>query len=111
MTVIPEFDKTLVCSNEFEILQPIADIGAYAICFLLRTSYVRAQIANLTSGTSSSHCRIQREQLANILIPYPITIRAKKHLSDIDQVIMAGFNKKYAADKELRQQMERLEEI
>lgn len=111
MTVIPEFDKTLVCSNEFEILQPIADIGAYAICFLLRTSYVRAQIANLTSGTSSSHSRIKREQLASILIPYPKTDRAKKYLNDIDLVIMTGFNQKYAADKDLRQQMDLLEDI
>ena len=32
MTVVPEFDKDLVCSNEFEIFQPSADIGESASC-------------------------------------------------------------------------------
>ena len=55
MTVIPkDIEKKLVCSNEFEIMKPKTDIGAYTICFLLKTSYVMNQIENLTSGTSSS---------------------------------------------------------
>ena len=111
MTVVPLFEKSLVCSNEFEILQPIADIGAYAICFLLRTSYIGKQIANLTSGTSSSHSRIKREQLADILVPYPTTAKTKKIIAEINDAIRRNFEQKYHADKELRRQMDFLENI
>lgn len=111
MTVVPSFEKTLVCSNEFEILVPSSDIGAYAICFLLKTSYVAKQIENLTSGTSSSHSRIKREQLADILIPYPSTENAKNHITNINNMIKKSFETKYDADKQLRQQMLKLEMI
>lgn len=111
MTVIPKFEKSLVCSNEFEILQPIADIGAYAICFLLKTSYVAKQIENLTSGTSSSHSRIKREQLADILIPYPTTNEAKEQIAIINKQIEAAFESKYVADEKLRTQLFELEKI
>lgn len=111
MTVVPKFNKELVCSNEFEILQPIADVGAYAICFLLKTSYVAKQIENLTSGTSSSHSRIKREQLADILIPYPITQEAKEQFSSINNHIKAAFESKYVADESLRSQLYTLERI
>jgi len=111
MTVIPKFEKNLVCSNEFEILQPIADIGAYAICFLLKTSYVAKQIENLTSGTSSSHSRIKREQLADILIPYPTTNEAKEQIAIINKQIETAFESKYIADEKLRTQLFELEKI
>lgn len=111
MTVVPKFEKKLVCSNEFEILQPIADIGAYAICFLLKTSYVAKQIDNLTSGTSSSHSRIKREQLADILIPYPTTQEAKEQISSINNQIKSAFESKYIADESLRTQLFTLEMI
>lgn len=111
MTVVPQFEKDLVCSNEFEILQPIADIGAYAICFLLKTSCVAKQIENLTSGTSSSHSRIKREQLADILIPYPTTAEAKDQIASIDKQIESAFKSKYSADEKLRTQLSKLERI
>lgn len=111
MTVVPKFEKDLVCSNEFEILQPIADVGAYAICLLLKTSYVAKQIENLTSGTSSSHSRIKREQLADILIPYPTTIEAKEQISSINDQIKSAFESKYIADEKLRLQLFKLERI
>ena len=111
MTVVPEFDKDLVCSNEFEIFQPSADIGAYAICFLLKTSYVAKQIEHLTSGTSSSHSRIKREQLMDIKIPYPVSEVAKRELKEIDTLIKKSFEEKYIADAVLREQLNKLEQI
>lgn len=111
MTVVPEFDKSLVCSNEFEIFQPSSDIGAYAICFLLKMSYVAKQIEHLTSGTSSSHSRIKREQLMNIKIPYPVSKSAKKEIKDIDTSIQRAFEEKYIADAVLREQLKKLERI
>lgn len=111
MTVVPEFDKDLVCSNEFEIFQPSADIGAYAICFLLKTSYVAKQIEHLTSGTSSSHSRIKREQLMDIKIPYPVSEAAKRELKEIDTLIKRSFEEKYIADAVLREQLNKLEQI
>ncbi|WP_320973415.1 N-6 DNA methylase [Enterocloster bolteae] len=111
MTVVPEFDKDLVCSNEFEIFQPSADIGAYAICFLLKTSYVAKQIENLTSGTSSSHSRIKREQLMDIKIPYPVSEAAKQEMQEVDSLIKRSFAEKYIADTVLRDQLNKLENI
>ena len=111
MTVVPEFDKDLVCSNEFEIFQPSADIGAYAICFLLKTSYVARQIENLTSGTSSSHNRIKREQLMDIKIPYPVSEAAKQEIQEVDSLIKRSFAEKYIADAVLRDQLNKLEKI
>lgn len=111
MTVVPRFEKQLVCSNEFEILQPCADIGPYAICFLLKTSYVYKQIENLTSGTSSSHSRIKREQLASIKVPYPVSDEAKRKLHEIDYLISDAFDKKYDADIVLRSQLAELESL
>ncbi len=111
MTVVPDYDKELVCSNEFEIMKPISDIGAYTICLLLKTSYVAKQIENLTSGTSSSHCRIKREQLAQIKIPYPTNSETKKLFSEIDDRVKLSFDVKYQADKTLIQQISILENI
>lgn len=111
MAVVPESDVMLVCSNEFEILQPKADIGPYAICFLLKTSYVSRQIEDLTSGTSSSHSRIKREQLAEIKVPYPISKDAKAFISQINDLIEKSFKQKYTADEVLREQLQKLESI
>ena len=111
MTVVPRFEKQLVCSNEFEILQSCTDVGPYAICFLLKTSYVSKQIENLTSGTSSSLSRIKREQLASIKVPYPISDEAKSKLHQIDYLISTAFEEKYNADVILRAQLAELEGI
>ena len=111
MTVVPSFEKDLVCSNEFEILKPCSDVGAFAICFLLKTSYVMKQIEHLTSGTSSSHSRIKREQLATIKIPYPVSIVAKQKIKQINDLIGSAFNAKYDADTVLRSQLSELESL
>lgn len=111
ITVVPAFEKDLVCSNEFEILQPCSDLDAFSICFLLKTSYVTKQIENLTSGTSSSHSRIKRAQLAEIKIPYPVSATAKSKMSTINTAIKQSFERKYAANQVLREQLEYLESI
>lgn len=111
MTVVPEFESELVCSNEFEILIPQTNIGAYALCLLLKTSYVTKQIENLTSGTSSSHNRIKREQLAKIRIPFPNSTQTKNMMIEINETIKKAFNQKYQADQVLREQQKRLESI
>lgn len=78
MAVVPEKKYDLVCSNEFEIIKPTGDIDAYMLCFLLKTSNVMVQIESMTSGTSSSHSRIKREQLGEILLPVPVADDKKK---------------------------------
>ena len=110
-TVIPELNQDLVCSNEFEILRPCAELGEYVICFLLKTSYVLKQIEHLTSGTSSSHSRIKREQLAGIKIPYPVSVEAKQEMNSINELIKTAFKNKYDADSILRAQLVKLETI
>ena len=111
MTVVPAYDKELVCSNEFEIMRPIADIGPYAICLLLKTSYVTRQIENLTSGTSSSHNRIKRLQFSEIKVPYPISDKAKNQLRKIDEDTHLAFEQKYSADQILLNQIKMLENV
>ena len=71
MAVVPKKDYELVCSNEFEILRAKECIDPYTLCLLLKTEKVQGQIESMTSGTSSSHSRIKREQLEEILVPVP----------------------------------------
>ena len=112
MTVIPEnIEKKLVCSNEFEIMNSNGYIGSYAICFLLKTSYVMKQIECLTSGTSSSHNRIKREQLEKILIPCPISTDLKKSYAEIDKNLQIALAEKYKAENQIENQMNLFERI
>ena len=97
MAVIPYRDTDLVCSNEFEIIKSKGIIGMYALCFLLKTENVMNQIENLTSGTSSSHSRIKREQLADILIPIPVSEAAKQLVAEIDKELEAAIKLLYSA--------------
>jgi len=78
---------------------------------MLKTSYVSKQIENLTSGTSSSHSRIKREQLAKIKVPYPTSAEAKKKMSVINELLKSSFDKKYEADITLHAQLGELETI
>lgn len=98
MAVIPDRDITLVCSNEFEIMKSRGIIGMYVLCFLLKTKNVMNQIENLTSGTSSSHSRIKREQLADILIPIPVSATAKQLVAETDREIGKAINLIYSAE-------------
>lgn len=71
IAIVPNYDKKLVCSNEFEVLTVKDGINPYLIMVLLNSENVQNQIINLTSGTSSSHNRIKSEQLENVIIPFP----------------------------------------
>ena len=101
MAVIPYRNTDLVCSNEFEIMRSRGVIGMYALCFLLKTKNVMSQIENLTSGTSSSHNRIKREQLADILIPIPVSEEAKKLVAEVDRELEAAVKLIYTAESKI----------
>lgn len=111
MAVIPNFEYKLVCSNEFEILRPKIDLDGYVICMMLKTSYVSRQIENLTSGTSSSHNRIKREQLAEILIPYPTTPETLLEMNTLSKEIKNSIDDKYMADTNLENSLTILEKL
>lgn len=111
MAVIPQFEKRLVCSNEFEIMKPIGDIDAYTLCLLLKSPYVQRQINDLTSGTSSSHSRIKREELANILVPCPINRINKMEYEKIGQKIKFAFETIYDADRIIIEQLNIIDSI
>ena len=73
----------------------------YALCFLLKTESVMNQIENLTSGTSSSHSRIKREQLADILIPIPLRENAKKAIAEVDKKLEAAIFQIYSSEDQI----------
>lgn len=105
MAVVPQRDTQLVCSNEFEIMKSKGIIGMYSLCFLLRTDSVMSQIQNLTSGTSSSHSRIKREQLAEILIPIPVSDAAKNMIAEMDRKLESSVVQIYAAESQISNSM------
>ena len=105
MAVVPQRDTQLVCSNEFEIMRSKGIIGMYALCFLLRTNSVMSQIENLTSGTSSSHSRIKREQLADILIPIPANDAAKEMIAEINRKLESSIIQIYTAESQISTSM------
>lgn len=111
MAVIPERDKELVCSNEFEIMRSRGIIGMHTLCFLLKTESVRNQIENLTSGTSSSHSRIKREQLADILIPVPASKEAEVQFEEIDAKLKDAIARVYCAEGQIMDSFHLLDQL
>ena len=101
IAVVPDRVVTFVCSNEFEILKSKGIIGMYALSFILKTESVMNQIKNLTSGTSSSHSRIKREQLADILIPIPCRNDTINMISKIDESIKSSLHQIYISEENL----------
>lgn len=101
MAIIPSRNTDLICSNEFEIMKSRGIMGMYALCFLLKTENVMNQIENLTSGTSSSHSRIKREQLADILIPIPVSATAKQLIEEIDKELETAIKLIYSAEEKI----------
>ena len=83
----------------------------YALCFLLKTKSVMSQIENLTSGTSSSHSRIKREQLADILIPIPVSDAAKQLVAEIDKELEAAVKLVYSAEGKISDKFAVLNDI
>ena len=111
IAIIPNSKYELSCSQEFEIMRPKKDMDIYTLSFLLRTKSVMVQIENLTSGTSSSHCRIRREQLANITIPVPVTNEAIDKFKNINKNLKETVEIRYRADKIMIKEMKYLESI
>lgn len=111
MSVIPSYDKKLVCSNEFEIMKCKGIIGPYVLCFLLKSQNVSKQIENLTSGTSSSHSRIKREQLADILIPVPKTDLAIAKMQKLETFLAKNIESIYEAELGIRESINELNSL
>lgn len=101
MAVVPKRETRLVCSNEFEIMRSKGVIGMHALCFLLKTESVKKQIENLSAGTSSSHSRIKREQLEDILVPIPSNSDTKQTIDEIDQSLENAVRQIYLAEEEI----------
>jgi hypothetical protein len=75
--VVPDLGRPLLCSSEFEILEPVEGISPYAIAFLMLSGPVQAQIATLTAGTSASHSRVRPDEIRKILLPWPLQCDGK----------------------------------
>lgn len=111
MAVIPERDVRLVCSNEFEIMRSKGLIDMHVLCFLLKTKMVMSQIEGLTSGTSSSHSRIKREQLADILIPIPNNEITKENMARMSLIFQNSVDQIYEAEDAINENMLLLNKI
>lgn len=109
--IVPKRTYELVCSNEFEIMRPKEGVDIYTLCFILQTKCVISQIENLTSGTSSSHCRIKREQLENIIIPFPVETEMIEKFNKINKKLKQTINLRYKADKIMIEEIKYLESI
>jgi hypothetical protein len=66
-TVIPAHVGRVLCSAEFGVFQP--SIDPYRVLALLHDPRVRAQLAPLGRGTSSSRRRIEPEDLLEVYVP------------------------------------------
>ena len=71
--VVPDLGTDIICSSEFEVMQPIGELDAYALVYLLLTDAVQSQIRSFTSGTSASHNRVKTSSLAGVQIPVAVT--------------------------------------
>lgn len=110
LAVVPEISETFVCSNEFEIIRVKDNFSSYLLTEILKLPYVKQQIENLTSGTSSSHNRIKTEQLSQILIALPKhgTDEEKKYNIIADK-IEESIKLKYNAQESLLEEIKNLE--
>lgn len=111
MAVVPQRGYEMVCSNEFEIMRTKGEIDAHTLCFLLRTENVKSQIENLTSGTSSSHSRIKREQLAEIMIPVPRSKKKKEEYKQVNEQIKRSIEMIYEAENNIMEQLYILSQV
>ena len=111
MAVVPKKEYDLVCSNEFEIIRPTGDIDAYMLCFLLKTSNVMVQIESMTSGSSSSHSRIKREQLGEILLPVPVSDDERKVCKELGEKLKKAVEEIYQGESIISEQEKYLSEL
>jgi hypothetical protein len=66
-TVVLEKYPEIQCSSEFGVFEPKTD--PYSVLALLQSPLVRAQLAPLGRGTSSSRRRIDYEDVLNVIVP------------------------------------------
>lgn len=111
IAVVPQKEYSLVCSNEFEILKAKNGMNPYILCLLLKTKKVQGQIESMTSGTSSSHSRIKREQLEKILIPVPQNISQINEFEILGNHIKEATQQIYTAERMIDSQFELLNNI
>ena len=71
VAVVPDLDRRLLCSSEYEILRPRDGVSPYALAFALLSPFAQEQIQSLTAGTSASHSRIKPERIYDVLVPKP----------------------------------------
>lgn len=81
------------------------------MCFLLQTSNVKVQIGSMTSDTSSSHSRIKREQLGEILIPVPVGQRQITEMKKMGEKLKKAIEKIYLGENLIFEQQALLEKI
>jgi len=67
--VVPNLNRPLLCSSEYEIIKPKNGISPYMLCFLLLSPSVQVQIQSLTAGTSASHSRVKPGRVLDVLVP------------------------------------------
>lgn len=70
--VVPDLGKPMLCSSEFEVLEPVDGVSPYALAYLLLSKPVQSQIGSLTAGTSASHSRVRPEEIRLINLPWPV---------------------------------------
>lgn len=109
MAVVPPTPYPLVCSTEFEILEPQAPITSYALWALLMSEPVQQQIQALTCGTSASHNRIQSSELQQVIVPVPKpgTLR-HQHWTAIAQQLEATLTQLYSDRANLAQTLKQV---
>lgn len=112
VAVVPETNENFVCSNELEIIRVKDNISPYLLAEILKLPYVKQQVENLTSGTSSSHNRIKTEQLSEILIPLPKeNTSVENEYNAVAKEIEESIKLKYKAQNKLLSQIQSLETL
>lgn len=112
VAVMPETNEIFVCSNELEIIRVKDNISPYLLTEILKLPYVKQQVENLTSGTSSSHNRIKTEQLSEILIPLPKENTNMEGIYNmVANEIEESIKLKYKAQNKLLSQIQSLETL
>jgi type I restriction-modification system DNA methylase subunit len=85
--VVPDLGAPLICSSEFEVLEPNEGVSPFALAFLLQSAPAQQQIQSLTSGTSASHARVHPDAIRSVPIPWP-----KSETDEFDELILSYEN-------------------
>lgn len=69
--VVPDLSAPLLCSTEFEVLEPREGISAHALALVLLSGAAQSTLATLTAGTSASHSRVRPDAIREMTVPWP----------------------------------------